>query len=390
MVDLRQILAQGRKRIGLLIGAGAPLSIEVGSKPLIPGIKELTADVIAKLSKENKAIIDVIKNDLEPDPNIETILTKTRSLSDVIGSLKYGEYTSADLKSLSTDICVKIGDIAAVKLPNDSTPYNELATWIGGTSRDHAVELFTTNYDLLFEESFEFSRIPYFDGFSGSREAFFDPSSIIDDSLPSRWARLWKLHGSLGWKISDRDVLTRDGSYTSTELIFPEHRKYDKTQKMPYVAFFDRLRKFLLTPDTLLLSCGFSYFDDHVTSVIDEALASNPSSSLFAFQYNKLTDEQYVREIAIRRSNISVFAHDGGIFNCISGQWQLGKPPNNEWERIRRTYWGTNADSDDGFLLGSFQYFTEFFAFTRATNKIDTDESLEDPDEKVVATAEKK
>lgn len=29
MADLRQVLSQGRKRIGLLVGAGAPLSIKV-------------------------------------------------------------------------------------------------------------------------------------------------------------------------------------------------------------------------------------------------------------------------------------------------------------------------------------------------------------------------
>ncbi|MBW2663936.1 MAG: hypothetical protein JRD93_18645 [Deltaproteobacteria bacterium] len=32
MGDLRQILAQGRKRIGLLIGAGAPASIQYDRK----------------------------------------------------------------------------------------------------------------------------------------------------------------------------------------------------------------------------------------------------------------------------------------------------------------------------------------------------------------------
>jgi hypothetical protein len=45
MADLRQILSRGRKRIGLLIGAGAPLSVRIDDtarihpdgKPLIPG-----------------------------------------------------------------------------------------------------------------------------------------------------------------------------------------------------------------------------------------------------------------------------------------------------------------------------------------------------------------
>lgn len=50
MADLRQVLSQGRKRIGLLVGAGAPMSIKVDlhgniaatGSPLIPGVDELS------------------------------------------------------------------------------------------------------------------------------------------------------------------------------------------------------------------------------------------------------------------------------------------------------------------------------------------------------------
>ena len=57
MADLRQILSQGRKRIGLLVGAGAPLAIrlnDVGElhadgSPLIPGVEALTARVMGSL-----------------------------------------------------------------------------------------------------------------------------------------------------------------------------------------------------------------------------------------------------------------------------------------------------------------------------------------------------
>lgn len=52
MSDLRQILSQGRKRIGLLVGAGAPMSLRVneigtlvseGGRSLMPGVEELAA-----------------------------------------------------------------------------------------------------------------------------------------------------------------------------------------------------------------------------------------------------------------------------------------------------------------------------------------------------------
>jgi hypothetical protein len=38
MVDLRQILTQGRKRIGLLIGAGAPVALKVNLKTFVTNL----------------------------------------------------------------------------------------------------------------------------------------------------------------------------------------------------------------------------------------------------------------------------------------------------------------------------------------------------------------
>ena len=57
MADLRQILSQGRKRIGILIGAGAPVAIRVDKNnhiiesgtPLVPDVAGLTDAVINAL-----------------------------------------------------------------------------------------------------------------------------------------------------------------------------------------------------------------------------------------------------------------------------------------------------------------------------------------------------
>ena len=81
MADLRQILSQGRKRIGILIGAGAPTAIRVdgenrmvedGGHPLIPDVAGLTAAVESALSQEDRAVIDALKQELTGLINIET------------------------------------------------------------------------------------------------------------------------------------------------------------------------------------------------------------------------------------------------------------------------------------------------------------------------------
>ena len=176
--------------------------------------------------------------------------------------------------AMAERICQKIGCIVASPLPKSPNPYTDLVSWIGGTHRDHPVEIFTPNYDLLLEEAFERTRLPYFDGFTGAHKPFFDPTSISDDTLPPRWSRLWKIHGSLGWHASG-DVVIRTGSREATALIYPDHLKYDQITRQPYSALFERLRTFLMTPDSLLLCTGFSFLDAQITAVLDEALAAN-------------------------------------------------------------------------------------------------------------------
>src|SRR5687767_9457373 len=87
MSALRTIIAQGRKRVGLLIGAGGPAGMarEDGSRPLIPAVAGLTKIVLETLRPKYAAQIDAVSADLE-DPNIETILSRVRSLSQVLGS----------------------------------------------------------------------------------------------------------------------------------------------------------------------------------------------------------------------------------------------------------------------------------------------------------------
>jgi hypothetical protein len=266
MADLRQILSQGRKRIGLLVGAGAPYALRVDAsghlsetgKPLIPGVDALTADVLADLGGAEAAAATAIQTELGKNANIETILSRIRLLETALGAAALSGLDGAGYGALGKAMCAKIGTIVGPTLPTERNAYNELVSWVSSTTRQHAVEIFTTNYDLLFEEAFERARVPYFDGFSGGNAPFFDPVTVAGDDLPARWSRLWKLHGSIGWALEGGAVVRGRGR-SATQLIYPDHLKYDLTQKQPYSALFERLKRFLLTPDTLLLTTGFSF-----------------------------------------------------------------------------------------------------------------------------------
>lgn len=369
MAGLRQIIAQGRKRLGLIVGAGAPVGIKKpgSDAPLIPAVEGLTNIVLQTLKEKHGATLDGLVAELE-NPNIENILSRVRSLAGVIGKAKVHGLDGAGFKQLGDAICTEIGKIVNQDLPIGPSPYTELVAWITGADRPHPVEIFTTNYDLLFEQALERSKTPYFDGFSGANEPFFDPSTVASNDLPSRWVRLWKLHGSLGWTTNAKNEVIRAGQRHATHLVFPEHLKYDQTQKAPYSALFDRLRGFLMTPDTLLIATGFSFADAHISARIDECLAANPTASVFAFQFKNLSDETHAAEIAMRRSNMSVYSPDQALINGVAAPWRPGNPPTRDWHSVRDSYWSNGSEGNPGrFELGRYDCLARFFASSGST-----------------------
>ena len=146
MAALRMIVAQGRKRIGLLIGAGAPAGMAKsdGTYPLIPAVVGLTEQVLAALESEFGAQIAALKADLSKD-DIETILSRVRTLAKVIGSTKVHDLDGPGYEALSNKICEQIGKIVDVDLPDAESAYSNIVNWIAGAARDYSVEIFTSN-----------------------------------------------------------------------------------------------------------------------------------------------------------------------------------------------------------------------------------------------------
>lgn len=360
MFGFRQLATNGRKKIGVLIGAGAPVSINMGDaknwKPLIPNIVGLEKIVLGDLSEVQRGVYSQIKSSF-PDSNLEKVLSRVRMLAEVVGDGRLFEFSEKDFSDLSEAICNSIREVVAQDLPLGANPYSELVSWINGINRKYAVEIFTTNYDLLIENALERARTPYFDGFSGSKSAFFDPSSISKNDLPPRWVRLWKLHGSIGWESNDKGEVIRVPNSKKANMVYPSHIKYDQTQAAPFSSLFERLKNFVLEPDTLILSAGFSFADAHISSRLLECLMANPTAALYAFQFNSLADEKAAKELALKCPGISVFCTDGAVINGVEAKWKIGTPPAKNWHEIRAEYY-----KDDKFLLGDFLRLARFLA----------------------------
>ncbi|WP_370620256.1 SIR2 family protein [Pantoea ananatis] len=361
MFDFRQLISNGRKKIGILIGAGAPVSINVSTDenyiPLIPNIEGLTRIVRESLNDLDAEIYDSLSK-RNNSTNLEKILSDVRTLAEIIGENRAYGGNSEDFKKLEKSICESIKKVVSKPLPNTQNPYTELVSWINGINRTHGVEIFTTNYDLLCEDALERSQTPYFDGFTGSRYAFFDPASISTNDLPPRWVRLWKLHGSIGWKLHENGKIIRVPECEFSTMVYPSHIKYSETQAAPFSSLFERLKGFLSEPDSLLITTGFSYADAHISSKISECLSANPTTAVLAFQFKNIDDEIDAVSLALKTPNLSVYCRDGAVINSISADWKTGELPAKNWDSVQKEYLNGNKE----FLLGDFKSLARFLA----------------------------
>jgi hypothetical protein len=275
--------------------------------------------------------------------------------------------SAADLRLLDTKICESIATTVGKPLPEHTTSYHRFAAWINHIERINPVELFTPNYDLLLEEALENFNVPFFDGFVGAREPFFDLAAMEQDEVPSRWTRLWKLHGSINWiKRADESVFRCHPAKKDQQLlIYPSHLKYDQSRRMPYLAMIDRLRAFFRDTNSVLVVSGYSFADDHLNEVLLDGLRGNRSAHCFALMYPSFKDCQPVTSHASRHANLSVLAWDGAVIGTRPGRYKTvdrsSIVPGLGFDAAKPSAAASSDNSGDGQCrLGDFHHFTLF------------------------------
>lgn len=382
---LRQSLSQDNEAIGFFISAGCPLSVAMpeNERPLIPDVRGLTIHINDQFkdNKEYTLLLKVLKQAGKDVENIEDILSFLRSLLLVSKGGDVRGLTESELLGLERDICSVIVKKLDVELPSQETPYHRLCNWIGTIDRKVAIELFTTNYDLLMEQALEDSEVPYFDGFVGSRRSFFDLRAVEDSLIPIHWSRLWKIHGSINWyQETEKDQEGKDVKkvYRSSEikenashLIYPSHLKYEESRKMPYLALIDQLSRFIRKKSSLLILTGYSFHDGHLNDTIINALKANPTAMVLGLMFGCYHSEVSGKSIesypdayklAKKQHNLNIWTDDKAIIGTSLGDWSII----NEDEDIDLSGF-VFTDKQEGALdtgrlvkLGDFSEFTNF------------------------------
>jgi hypothetical protein len=344
---LRDALQSARLRLGCLLGAGCPSGIYgPGNEPIdphIPDVARLTEAISTGLKQHDtkaakgdrlfpcwEQLLATCSENMPHAANVEHVLSELRTLTARRSQRDIDGWARAHLVTLDRKVCDLIAEAVDKPLPKHWCAYHRLALWVGGIRRHYPVEIFTPNYDLLLEEAFESQRIPHFDGFVGSREPFFDLASIEQDSIPTRWTRLWKLHGSINWQQhEDGGVFRAQGRAAEGKaMIYPSHLKYDQSRRMPYLAMIDRLKEFFRSSGTdfgatppVLITCGYSFSDDHINEILLDGLRGNQSSQCFAMSYKTLDESERLVDFGKRTPNLTVLARDGAIIGTRQGQY---------------------------------------------------------------------
>lgn len=331
---VREALRSEKRRLGFFLGAGCPLGIydKDGTKSIkhIPDVAGLTVSVETALAGKTELLAcwqkltTACKTAKCPAPNVEHILTQLRTICALKGTSTIDGMSAGNLQLLDIEICSQIVSLVGKSLPTEyRNAYDRFAAWVRHLDRTYPLEIFTPNYDLLLEEALEKHRVPFFDGFVGTREPFFDLAAMEQDKLPERWARLWKLHGSINWiKQSEESVFRSYPAKTGQQvMIYPSHLKYEQSRRMPYLAMCDRLKAFFRETNPVILLCGYSFADEHLNELLFDGLRANRSAHCFALMYSGMEAHKEAVSFAEKLSNLTMLAWDGAVIATRRGSY---------------------------------------------------------------------
>jgi NAD-dependent SIR2 family protein deacetylase len=292
--DLKQqfynsFLRKHYKNIVVLAAAGTSLDNGINSGKTRDGLWVFCHDEIEAFDGK---IPDFKSKPFYPQKDIEELLSYVMLFEKLNDGLK------SDVEKLRKSLELKIKNACTLEL-DDNAPHKIFLDKI--TARkpsDSRVQLFTTNYDTLFEQAANKGNFVIIDGFSFTQPRefsgrFFDYDIVNrektrvkhEESFITKVFHLCKLHGSLDW-IKDRDKITQRSNPIDPLIVYPAKEKYESSYEQPYFEMMSRFQQALRKENTLLIVIGFGFQDKHIQNVIIEAVEQNPSFQLLIVNYN--------------------------------------------------------------------------------------------------------
>ena len=178
------------------------------------------------------------------------------------------------------------------------------------------LSVFSTNYDRLIERGCDLAGLRIVDRFVGAIEPEFRSSRLrIDMHYTPPGIRgeprhlegvvhFTKLHGSLDWRYEERRLYRTAVPFGADEkypalpqnprksvMIYPNAAKDVETAAYPYADLFRDFSAAVCQPNSVLVTYGYGYGDDHVNRVIADMLTI-PSSHLVIIAWSEKPHER--------------------------------------------------------------------------------------------------
>lgn len=241
---------------------------------------------------------DTLKANLDKakeENNIEDFLSIVVIYEKLNGEIKEGE------DSLREKLQKKIAEACTLELDSNNRHHSDfLRKLTARKPSDPRVQLYTTNYDTLFEQAAMQAGLTVIDGFSFSNPRRFSGVNFDydivyrersrikpDESFIPNVFQLLKVHGSIDWwKDTDDTIYQKDGVENPC-IIYPASDKYESSYEQPYIELIAHFQQTLRKEGTLLIVIGFGFKDKHLQSIIKEAVNQNSHFHLLIVCYGK-------------------------------------------------------------------------------------------------------
>jgi len=335
------------EHVGLLVGSGLTRAIAravgVGIHGMErPELQSVLGPGIAKVANDSAAAMGRGKANIEDDIRAITQLIGGLDIIAAAGAVGVQGPCTQRAGNLSYELWLELNGImvefaarilnteqgirARLQPRDDEGDQVELAnnvrrllcsfllTFASRTASRDRLHVFTTNYDRLLELACDLAGIHILDRFVGSIEPVFRSGRIGLDlhycppgirgepRYVEGVVRLTKLHGSLDWRfergLSGRSEVIRvplpfgadpRDLYEKHDgvgiIIYPNAAKDVETLEYPYADLFRDFAAAACQPNSVIVTYGYGFGDDHINRVLRDMLTI-PSTHLLIMAYD--------------------------------------------------------------------------------------------------------
>lgn len=241
-----------------------------------------------------------IEPKLNPAFNLEDFLSDLLSFEKYVSSNEYNKYILSKARIFELIVLNTSYEYDSSCLKHAAF-INTVSHLVKSPSK---LTMVTTNYDTLIEDAADSIEYTVIDGFTFTHRPHFDSDmfewNLVKDieniktremEYKKNIINLLKLHGSLTWERGQKGILRKEKCDVKEPImIFPSSNKYMQSYQKPYFELFTKFQELLKRPNTLLITTGFSFADNHISQMIIQAILHNKSLATLISDFNIVQD----------------------------------------------------------------------------------------------------